>query len=40
MKILQLHVDYVEYYPVNKEIKESEENIIKEKKDMMKQLLF
>ena len=32
MKILQLHVDYVEYYPVNKEIKESEENIIKEKK--------
>ena len=32
MKILQLHVDYVEYYPVSKEIKESEENIIKEKK--------
>jgi threonyl-tRNA synthetase len=32
MKILQLHVDYVEYYPVNKEIKESEENVIKEKK--------
>ena len=32
MRILQLHVDYVEYYPINKEIKEAEDNIIKEKK--------
>lgn len=32
MKVLQLHVDYVEYYPVNTEIKEAEPDIVKEKK--------
>ncbi|HZH38590.1 MAG TPA: threonyl-tRNA synthetase editing domain-containing protein, partial [Bacillales bacterium] len=32
MKVLQLHVDYVEYYPVNTEIKEAEPDIAKEKK--------
>ncbi|MER5175854.1 MAG: threonine--tRNA ligase [Candidatus Nitrosocosmicus sp.] len=32
MRILQLHVDYVEYYPINKEIKEAESDIIKQKK--------
>ncbi|MDQ6723841.1 MAG: threonine--tRNA ligase, partial [Thermoproteota archaeon] len=32
MRILQLHVDYVEFSPINKEIKEAEANIIKEKK--------
>lgn len=32
MKVLQLHVDYVEYYPVNTEIKEAEPGIVKEKK--------
>jgi threonyl-tRNA synthetase len=31
MRILQLHVDYVEYNPINKEIKEAEDNILKEK---------
>ena len=31
MRILQLHVDYVEYNPINKEIKETEDNILKEK---------
>jgi threonyl-tRNA synthetase len=31
MRILQLHVDYVEYNPINKEIKEAESNILKEK---------
>jgi len=32
MRILQLHVDYVEFYPVNKEIKEAEIDILKEKR--------
>ena len=32
MKVLQLHVDYVEYYPVETEIKEAEPDIVKEKK--------
>ncbi len=32
MRVLQLHVDYVEYYPVNTEIKEAEDGITKEKK--------
>ncbi|MBA3750060.1 MAG: threonine--tRNA ligase [Nitrosopumilus sp.] len=32
MRILQLHVDYVEYYPVNKEIIGAEQDIVKEKK--------
>jgi len=32
MRVLQLHVDYVEYYPVNTEIKEAEDDITKEKK--------
>ena len=32
MRILQLHVDFVEYNPIDKEIKEAEDNISKEKK--------
>ena len=32
MRILQLHVDFVEYRPIEKEIKEAEDNISKEKK--------
>ena len=32
MRILQLHVDYVEYYPISKEISEAESDTIKEKK--------
>jgi threonyl-tRNA synthetase len=32
MRILQLHVDYVEYYPISKEIREAESDTIKEKK--------
>lgn len=32
MRILQLHVDYVEYLPTNKEIRDAENNISKEKK--------
>jgi len=32
MRILQLHVDFVEYRPIDKEIKEAEDNISKEKK--------
>ena len=32
MRILQLHVDYVEYYPISKEINEAESETIKEKK--------
>ena len=32
MRILQLHVDYVEYYPISKEINEAEPETIKEKK--------
>jgi threonyl-tRNA synthetase len=32
MRILQLHVDYVEYYPISKEIIEAESDTIKEKK--------
>ncbi|MGN6708235.1 MAG: threonine--tRNA ligase [Candidatus Nitrosocosmicus sp.] len=32
MRILQLHVDYVEYLPTNKEIRDAENNIPKEKK--------
>ena len=32
MRILQLHVDYVEYYPISKEINEAESDTIKEKK--------
>ena len=32
MRILQLHVDYVEYYPIRKEISEAESDTIKEKK--------
>ncbi len=31
MRVLQLHVDYAEYYPVNTEIKEAEPDVIKEK---------
>lgn len=31
MRILQLHVDFIEYLPINKEIKEAEDNISKEK---------
>jgi threonyl-tRNA synthetase len=31
MRILQLHVDYVEYLPTNKEIRDAENNISKEK---------
>ncbi len=32
MRILQLHVDYVEFHPVNKEIKEAEIDILDEKR--------
>jgi threonyl-tRNA synthetase len=32
MRILQLHVDYVEYYPISKEINEAESETTKEKK--------
>ena len=32
MRILQLHVDFVEYYPISKEIDEAESEAIKEKK--------
>jgi threonyl-tRNA synthetase len=32
MRILQLHVDYVEYHPISKEINEAESDTIKEKK--------
>ena len=41
MRILQLHVDYVEYNPINKEIKEAEDNILKRKTTELKiRLLF
>ena len=33
MRILQLHVDFVEYRPIDKEIKEAEDNIPKRKKE-------
>src|SRR6476661_3980305 len=32
MRILQLHVDFVEYRPIDKEIKEAEDNVSEEKK--------